>query len=142
MFIHCSKFVGDSLSLPIKYLQQSIKCKSTQLQDNRTEGQVCKAESTSIDSEISTDGFDAGSSVSFRGGTLISLSWKFDFPAFYLQDMITAPNTAESSKGNSRHCWVNHSIRLWKVWDPLQGLPCTAKDFYCQPLSSPTSSDV
>lgn len=67
------------------------------------------AESTSTDSKISTDGFDAGSSGSFRGGTFISLPWKFDFPAFYLQDMITTPNTAESFKGR-QHMQLDESL--------------------------------
>lgn len=67
------------------------------------------AESTSTDSKISTDGFDAGSSGSFRGGTFISLHWKFDVPAFYLRDMITAPNTAESFKGR-QHTLLDESL--------------------------------
>lgn len=72
---------------------------------------MCMAESTSTDSKISTDGFDAGSSGSFRGGTFISLHWKFDFPAFYLQDMITAPNTAENLKGR-QHTLLDESLYL------------------------------
>lgn len=70
---------------------------------------MCLAGSTSADSKIGTDGFDAGSSGSFRGGTFISLRWKFDFPAFYLQDMITAPNTAESFKGR-QHTPLDESL--------------------------------
>ena len=107
-FICCSEFVGDSLSLPIKYLQPSIKCKPTHLRNSRIEGQVCMAESTSTDSKISTDGFDAGNSGSFRGGTFISLRWKFDFPALCLQDMIT-PNTVESFKGR-QHMLLDGSL--------------------------------
>lgn len=67
------------------------------------------AESTSAGSKISTDGFDGGSSGFFRGGTFISLRWKFDFPAFYLQDMITAPSTAESFKGR-QHTLLDESL--------------------------------
>lgn len=91
-------------------------------------------------SKISADGFDASSSGSSGGGPFISLCWRFDFPAFYLRDMITAPNTVESFKAK-QHTPLDesHWLSLLKVWDSLQGTPSTTGDFSCQPLSSPKS---
>jgi len=61
--------------------------------------------------KISADGFDAGSPGSFGGGPFISLCWRFDFPAFYLRDTITAPNTAESFKAR-QHTPLDESLAL------------------------------
>lgn len=60
-------------------------------------------------SKISADGFDASSSGSSGGGPFISLCWRFDFPAFYLRDMITAPNTVESFKAK-QHTPLDESL--------------------------------